>query len=152
MNSNYTVILGAEGEMGKALAREVAGKGCNLILISTTSIDLLRFEIGLQLKHDIQVHAMKLDLSNQDEIHELTRRIKDQYEVRALINNITCDWSARKNMCISELATDDFQTRFRGAALFTMNLLHQMNKNYHCPGLHLQLHNLLYKHLQNHLL
>ena len=128
MNSNYTVILGAEGEMGKALAREVASKGCNLILISTTSIDLLRFAIGLQLKHDIQAHAIKLDLTNQDEIHDLTQRIKDQYEVRALINNITCDWSSRKNMCISELATDDFQTRFRGAALFTMNLLPRMKE------------------------
>jgi len=128
MNTPYSIILGAEGEMGKALAREIAGKGCNLILISTTSIDLLRFGIGLQLKHDIQVNAIKLDLSNQDEIHDLTRRIKDQYEVRALINNITCDWSSGKNMCISELAKDDFQTRFRGAALFTWNLLPHMRE------------------------
>ena len=128
MNTPYSIILGAEGELGKALAREIASKGCNLILISTTSIDLLRFAIGLQLKHDIQVNALKLDLSNQDEIHELTGRIRDQYEVRALINNITCDWSLRKNMCISEIAKDDFQTRFRGAALFTWNLLKQMKE------------------------
>lgn len=128
MNSHYTIILGAEGELGKALAREVASKRCNLILISTTSIDLLRFAIGLQLKHDIQVNAMKLDLSNQDEIHDLTQRVRDQYEVRALINNITCDWSSRRNMCISDLAKDDFQTRFRGAALFTWNLLPQMRE------------------------
>jgi len=114
--------------LGKALAREIASKGCNLILISTTSIDLLRFGIGLQLKYDIQVSAIKLDLSNQDEIHDLTRRIREQYEIRALINNITCDWSSRKKMCISELAKDDFQTRFRGAALFTWNLLPHMRE------------------------
>ena len=126
MNTPYTIILGAEGELGRALAREVARKGCNLILISTTSIDLLRFAIGLQLKHDIQVNAIKLDLSNQEEIHALTKRIRDQNEVRALINNITCDWSSGENKCISELAEDDFQTRFRGAAMFTMNLLPQM--------------------------
>ena len=126
MNTPYTIILGAEGELGRALAREVARKGCNLILISTTSIDLLRFAIGLQLKHDIQVNAIKLDLSNQEEVDALTKHIMDQYEVRALINNITCDWSSGKNKCISELAEDDFQTRFRGAAMFTMNLLPQM--------------------------
>jgi short-subunit dehydrogenase len=123
MNTPYTIILGAEGELGKALAREVARKGCNLIMLSTTSIDLQRFAIGLQLKHDIQVHAIKLNLSNQDEICALTNRIRDQYEVRALINNITCDWSSGKNMCISELAKEDFQTRFRGAALLTWSLL-----------------------------
>jgi short-subunit dehydrogenase len=123
MNTPYTIILGAEGELGKALAREVARKGCNLIMVSTTSIDLQRFAIGLQLKNDIQVHAIKLNLSNQDEICALTNRIRDQYEVRALINNITCDWSSGKNMCISELAKEDFQTRFRGAALLTWSLL-----------------------------
>ena len=126
MNTPYSIILGAEGELGKALAREIAIKGCNLILISTTSIDLQRFAIGLQLKHDIQANAIKLDLSSQDEIHGLTQRIKDGYEIRALINNITCDWSSSENMCISELAKDDFQTRFRGAAMFTMNLLPRM--------------------------
>lgn len=126
MNTPYTIILGAEGELGRALAREVARKGCNLILVSTTSIDLLRFAIGLQLKHDIQVNAIKLDLSNQEEIHALTKRISDQHEVRALINNITCDWSSGENKSISELAEDDFQTRFRGATMFTMNLLPQM--------------------------
>lgn len=128
MNTPYTIILGAEGELGRALAREVARKGCNLILISTTSIDLLRFAIGLQLKHDIQVNAIKLDLSDQEEVDALTKRIMDQYEVRAIINNITCDWSSGKNKCISELAEDDFQTRFRGAAMFTMNLLPQMKE------------------------
>jgi len=129
MNTPYTIILGAEGELGKALAREVARKGCNLIIISTTSFDLLRFAIGLQLKHDIQVNAIKLDLANQEEIHALTKRIRDQYEVRALINNITCDWSSCENKSISELAKNDFQTRFRGAALFTMNLLPQMRNH-----------------------
>jgi len=128
MNTPYSIILGAEGELGKALAREIAAKGCNLILISTTSIDLLRFAIGLQLKHDIQVNAIKLDLASQDEIHALTGRIRENYEVRALVNNITCDWSIKKNMCISELAKDDFQTRFRGAALFTWSLLPQMKE------------------------
>ena len=126
MNSPYTIILGAEGELGRALAREVARKGCNLILVSTTAIDLQRFAIGLQLKHDIQVNAIKLDLANQDEIHAFIKNTKDQYEIRALINNITCDWSRGENKCISELSKDDFQTRFRGAALVTWSLLPQI--------------------------
>jgi short-subunit dehydrogenase len=129
MNTPYTIILGAEGELGRALAREVARKGCNLIMVSTTSIDLQRFAIDLQLKHDIQVHAIKLNLSNQDEICALTKRIRDQYEVRALINNITCDWCSGENKCISEIAKEDFQTRFRGTALLTWSLLPQMRNH-----------------------
>lgn len=128
LDMQYTIILGAEGELGKALAREVARKGCNLILVSTTSIDLQRFAIGLQLKEDVQVEAIKLDLADQEAIQSLTTKLREKYEVRALINNITCDWSVAQNSCISELAKEDFLTRFRGAALVTWSLLPQMRK------------------------
>ncbi len=97
LNTQYTIILGAEGELGRAMAREVARKKCNLILVSTTSIDLQRFAIGLQLKEEVQVEAIKLDLGNQEEIQALTDRLREKYEIRALINNITCDWSVAQN-------------------------------------------------------
>jgi short-subunit dehydrogenase len=128
LNTQYTIILGAEGELGRAMAREIARKKCNLILVSTTSCDLQRFAIGLQLKEEVQVDAIKLDLSNQEEIQRFINHTKSRYEVRALVNNITCDWSLAQNKCISELAQDDFLTRFRGAALVTWGLLPQMVK------------------------
>jgi short-subunit dehydrogenase len=128
LNTQYTIILGAEGEIGRAMAREIARKECNLILVSTTSIDLQRFAIGLQLKEEVQVNAVKLDLSDREAIQAFTEEVRSRFEVRALINNITCDWSAAHHICISELATEDFLTRFRGAALVTWNLLPQMSK------------------------
>lgn len=128
LNEQYTIILGAEGELGKAIAREIARKRCNLLLVSTTSIDLQRFAIGLQLKEDVQVDAVKLDMSNQEAIQAFAEKIRNRYEVRALINNITCDWSIKHNRCISELAREDFMTRFRCTALITWSLLPQMSK------------------------
>jgi len=128
LNKNYTLILGAEGLLGKSLAREVARKKCNLILVSTTSLDLQRFAIELQLKEDVQVEALKLDLADSDSILSFTENIRKGYEVRALINNITCDWSVPHNKCISEIAEEDFLTRFRGAALVTMGLLPHMKE------------------------
>ncbi|MCK5137423.1 MAG: SDR family NAD(P)-dependent oxidoreductase [Bacteroidales bacterium] len=128
LNTQYTIILGAEGELGRAMAREIARKACNLILVSTTSVDLQRFAIGLQLKEDVQVNAIKLDLSDKQAIQKFTETIRDRYEVRALINNITCDWSVAYNKCILELAREDFLTRFRGAALITWGLLPHMSR------------------------
>jgi len=128
LNAQYTVILGAEGELGRAMAREIARKDCNLVLVSTTNIDLQRFAIGLQLKEDVQVDAVKIDMSDREAIQTFTEFIRDRYEVRALINNITCDWSIAHNRCISELAREDFMTRFRSAALITWSLLPKMSK------------------------
>ncbi len=128
LSTNYTLILGAEGLLGKSLAREVARKKCNLILVSTTNLDLQRFAIELQLKEDVQVEAFKLDLAKQESVLSFTESIRNQYEVRALINNITCDWSVAHNKCISEIAQEDFMSRFRGAALVTMGLLSPMKE------------------------
>ncbi len=128
LSAQYTIILGAEGKLGRAMALEIARKGCNLILVSTTSIDLQRYAIGLQLQEDVQVNAVKLDLANREAIQTFTEHLRDNYEVRALVNNITCDWSMASNKCISESASEDFLTRFRGAALVTWSLLPQMSK------------------------
>jgi short-subunit dehydrogenase len=129
LNSHYTVILGAEGVLGKALAREIARKKCNVVVISTTTMDLQRFAIGLQLKEDVQVEAVKLDLADQDSILAFSETIRNRYEVRALINNITCDWSVAHNKCISEIAREDFMTRFRGAVQFTLGILPQLKQH-----------------------
>ncbi len=122
----YTIILGAEGRLGRAIARQVAHKKCNLILVSTTIIDLQRFAIGLQLKEDLQVEAVRLDLSDQEAIQGFSEEIRRKYEIRALVNNIACDWTVSGQQSISELAREDFMTRFRGAALLTWSLLPHM--------------------------
>jgi short-subunit dehydrogenase len=128
LEENYTIILGAEGELGRAMAREVARKRCNLLLVSTTRVDLQRFAIGLQLKEEVQVEAVKLDLSDREAIQQFLNEVREKYEVRALINNITCDWSVEYNRCVTELAREDFLTRFRGTALITWSLLTHMSK------------------------
>lgn len=128
LNAQYTIILGAEGQLGRAMAREIARKGCNLILVSTTHIDLQRYAIMLQLKEEVQVEAVRLNLAEREDIQSFIEDIRQKYMIRALINNITCDWSVAYNKCISEMASEDFLTRFRGAALFTWSLLPQMTK------------------------
>ncbi|MEN8157142.1 MAG: SDR family NAD(P)-dependent oxidoreductase [Bacteroidota bacterium] len=125
----YTLILGAEGQLGKAIAREVAHKGSNLILVSTTSLDLQRFAIRLQLKKDVLIEAVKINLADREAIQRFTDTIRTRYKIRALINNITCDWSVAHNRYISEIARNDFTTRFRGAAQLTMGLIPHMKQH-----------------------
>lgn len=128
MNTNYTIILGAEGRLGRALAREVAGKGCNLILISITKTDLQRFAIGLQLSKNVDVQAFRLNLSSQQDIFNLISEIRNKYQIQALINNIACEWSEEKLDCISLVNDVDFDTRFRSSAVISWMLLPELIK------------------------
>lgn len=127
-DSQYTIILGAEGEMGRAMAREVARKGCHLLLVSTTKTDLQRFAIGLQLKEEVNVDAVKLRLEDREAVIHFVEHVRETYEVRALISNITCDWSIRNEQCVSEMDREDFLNRFQGMALIISSLLPQLTK------------------------
>lgn len=127
-DSQYTIILGAEGEMGKAMAREIARKGCHLLLVSTTRTDLQRFAIGLQLKEEINVDAVRLRLEDREAVRQFVERVKERYEVRALINNITCDWSVRNEQCVNDMGREDFINRFQGMALIISSLLPHLTK------------------------
>lgn len=127
-DNQYTLILGAEGEMGRAMAREIARKGCHLLLVSTTRTDLQRFAIGLQLKEEVQVDAVKLRLEDREAVQHFVEHVRAHYELRALINNITCDWSIRQEQCMGQMAHDDFMNRFRGAALMISSLLPHMTR------------------------
>jgi len=127
-DNQYTIILGAEGEMGRAMAREIARKGCHLLLVSTTRTDLQRFAIGLQLKEDVNVDAVRLRLEDREAVIRFVEYVKEKYEVRALISNITCDWSIRNEQCVSGLDREDFISRFQGMALIISSLLPQLTK------------------------
>jgi len=135
LNTRFTLILGAEGELGRAFAREIARKKCNLVIASTTSVDLQRFAIGLQLKEDVQVDAVRIDLADSEAVRVFIERIRDKYDIHALVNNVTCDWSVAHNKCIAEIAREDFLARFRGAAMITLGLLPHLKQ---LPSAYLQ--------------
>jgi short-subunit dehydrogenase len=128
VNSNYTIILGAEGKLGRAMAREVAGKDCNLILISISGTDLQKFAIGLQLSKNVDVQAYKLNLSKQQDICNLISELKEKFQIQALINNITCEWSDVRQDCVSLMTNVNFNTRFRASAMITWMLLPELKK------------------------
>lgn len=130
-NTHYTLILGAEGELGRALAREVARRGCNLIIASTSSIDLQRFSIGLQFREEVHVEAIKINLNDDGELMELAHRLKNDYDIRFLINNTLCDWSVPHGKCISEIARESLEERFRGTARMIMEFLPYLKNKSH---------------------
>lgn len=127
-DNQFTLILGAEGEMGRAMAREIARKGCHLLLVSTTRTDLQRFAIGLQLKEEVQVDAVRLRLEDREAVMEFVEHVRAHYDIRALINNITCDRSIGREHCVDQMTREDFMNRFRGAALIISSLLPHLTR------------------------
>jgi len=60
-----SLIVGASSGLGRALAQELAGRGHELLLVSSDARDLDVIAADLRLRHDVTVHVLALDLAHE---------------------------------------------------------------------------------------
>ena len=82
----WALITGASRGIGAEFARQLAGRGLNIILIATNA-DLLQAQAD-SIKNDcgVEVKTIVLDLSREDILQEITP-VTDSLEIGLLVNN-----------------------------------------------------------------
>lgn len=83
----YAVVTGASQGLGKSFAKELAGRGIHLILVSLPSQNLSQFSDELQKDFKINVHYFEVDFSITANVISLSKKISQKYNVFLLINN-----------------------------------------------------------------
>lgn len=78
------LITGASSGIGRDMARVLATKGYNLVLVARNKERLGKLAKGLKEKNKIEVETIAMDLSVVENCKELHKRVKD---VDILINN-----------------------------------------------------------------
>ena len=83
----YAVITGASSGIGEAFARKLASQGYNLIVIARRKERLQSLAAELQGKHSIQVEVLAADLTKEQNLLSIEKRIRDFSNVSLLVNN-----------------------------------------------------------------
>lgn len=84
----YTLITGASAGIGLELARQLAAKGHNLILVARSQDKLNTLQMELKQQFGIDVLYLLYDLSEPNSAQDLYNEVKEQnYLVTGLINN-----------------------------------------------------------------
>ncbi len=84
----YTLITGAGKGFGKALARECAGRGFNLLLTALPGEGLASFAASLQKDFKIKTDFLETDLTEKGAVQKVYRWVHDHhYTLNRLINN-----------------------------------------------------------------
>lgn len=88
LEKTYTLITGASGGIGEALARKAAGDGRNVVLVARNKGKLTKLARELTKQHDIDAEVMAFDLSLPESPKQLCDVLKrKKITVDILVNN-----------------------------------------------------------------
>ena len=115
LRGKYVLITGASSGLGADFARELAARGCNLILVARREDLLQALRQEITTRHGVDVEVVPLDLTAPDAPQRLYERLKDAGKVLdVLVNNagfglhgqfIDLPWERERDMLELDIIT-----------------------------------------------
>lgn len=91
MAQQLALITGASSGIGEAFARQLAKRGYDLCITGRRSKNLNSISEELQIKHNIHVHTISVDLAADNGIKQIEAWIRENPAISLLINNAGFD-------------------------------------------------------------
>ncbi len=127
-NSEYAVVTGASKGLGKEMAKALARRGYNLVLVALPNEKLAEAARDLASENGIDVKYYECDLTLTDEAYKLIDWIKGNFAVSVLINNAGFGCT-RKFLDLPNGLTDQMVLlNVRATVLLTYGLLPLLEK------------------------
>lgn len=88
LRGKTVIVTGASGGIGRHIAREVAKRGANTIIIARQLDKLMRLKAEIDMQFDVDVHPFALDIGDMAAVKETFEAIKLNWPtVDGLVNN-----------------------------------------------------------------
>ncbi len=122
-NVKYALVTGASHGLGKELAKALARRKHNLILVSLPGENLQGIANALSDEYDVLVRWYECDLTLKQEIDNLIRWVSLHFSVNILINNAGVGCAARFMELSAEQTDRILMLNMRSVVLLTHGLL-----------------------------
>ncbi len=123
----YTLITGGSRGIGKALAREFARRGNNLLLVARNKEGLDAASGEITTEFSVHVHTLQADLSHPDSAYRILNWCREEgYRVNILVNNAGMEGSCKFETTRPEYFMDMIQVNVSSLVLLTRLFLPEL--------------------------
>src|SRR5438045_1370279 len=123
------LITGGSAGIGLAIAKNLAGRGCKLILLARRKEKLELAKKELEQKYHIQVSIFQCDIGNLKQIKETFKEIKEKISIiHFLVNNAGFNSSKTIDVLSEEEFDKEIAVALRGTYLITQQVYPLMKK------------------------
>ncbi len=123
LRGRWALVTGASSGLGVDFARELAGRGCPVVLVARREERLRQLAAELEAAHGVATHVLALDLADRHAPRTLHERLRaDGIAVDVLVNNagfgvfgpfLEIDWERERQMLeLDVLAVVELTKRF----------------------------------------
>jgi uncharacterized protein len=121
LNGQWALVTGASSGLGADFARELAGRGANLVLVARRAENLRALQAEIAARHAVQIEVIPMDLATPEAPQQLYDQLKTAgRRIDVLINNaglglygrfVDIDWERERNMLELDIVTLTHMTK-----------------------------------------
>jgi short-subunit dehydrogenase len=124
--SSFALITGASRGLGKEIARELALKKFNLLLVSLKDEGLPELCSEMETKYGVNVYYLEADLSESQAVFQVTVWALSKGPVSILINNAGIGGTSAYDVASAEYIDSIIQLNIRATSLLTRLILPEL--------------------------
>lgn len=120
------IITGASRGLGKEIARELALKNFNLLLVSLKDEGLPDLSSEMETKYDVKVYYLETDLSESQVVFQVAVWALSKGHVSILVNNAGIGGTSAYDVASAEYIDSIIQLNIRATSLLTRLILPEL--------------------------
>ncbi|MBN1790991.1 MAG: SDR family NAD(P)-dependent oxidoreductase [Bacteroidales bacterium] len=128
--STYALVTGASCGLGKEIARELARRNYNLLLVSLKDEGLPELSSSLANQHEVEVHYFEADLSESHVVFQVATWALAKGRITILINNAGIGGTRAFDEASTSYIDNIIQLNIRATSLLTRLILPEL-KTHH---------------------
>jgi short-subunit dehydrogenase len=125
----YALVTGASRGLGREIARELAVRRYNLILVALTGEELPQFSTELSSSYKVEVHYLEANLSEPQTVFQVASWAMSKGTISILINNAGIGGTKAFDLAPAEYIDNIIQLNIRATSLLTRLLLPELKSS-----------------------